>query len=144
MSAALTRSRSPSGTSPTGYNQGPFDTYLVIYNASGQVIDYDDDSFQDADSSIIDLTLAHHGHLLCDGDLFSRIGGSGRAVDRRLRAVHVHLRHRWRPAGRRFALCRLGRRYDRRRLGRRRDRAQPQDTIVYGSGTVDLLPTLPT
>ena len=57
MSVALTRSVAPAGTAPTDYNQGPFDTYLVIYNSSGQVIEYNDDSFQDSDSTIIDLTL---------------------------------------------------------------------------------------
>ena len=61
MSVLLTRSVAPPGTAPTDYNQGPFDTYLAIYNSSGQVIDYNDDSFQDADSSIIDLTLPTTG-----------------------------------------------------------------------------------
>ena len=61
MSVLLTRSVAPAGTAPTDYNQGPFDTYLAIYNSSGQVIDYNDDSFQDADSSIIDLTLPTTG-----------------------------------------------------------------------------------
>ena len=53
--------RGASGTPPTDYNQGPFDTYLVIFNSSGQVIEYNDNSFQDADSSIIDLTLPYTG-----------------------------------------------------------------------------------
>ncbi len=61
MSVILTRSVATAGTSPTDNNQGPFDTYLVIYNSSGQVIAYNDDSFQDADSSIIDLTLPATG-----------------------------------------------------------------------------------
>ena len=61
MSAALTRSVAPAGTPPTGDNQGPFNTYLVIYDSSGQVIEYNDDSFQDSDSSIIDLTLPTTG-----------------------------------------------------------------------------------
>ena len=61
MSAVLTRSVEPSGTSPTDYNQGPFDTYLAIYNSSGQMIASNDDSFQDTDSSIIDLTLPTTG-----------------------------------------------------------------------------------
>ena len=51
----------PAGTAPNDYNQGPFDTYLAIYNSSGQVIAYNDDSFQDSDSSIIDLTLPTTG-----------------------------------------------------------------------------------
>ena len=49
MSVALTRAI------------GPFDTYLVIYNAQGQVIASNDDSFQDPDSTIIDFTLPYTG-----------------------------------------------------------------------------------
>ena len=61
MSVALTRSVAAEGTPATEYNHGPFNTYLVIYNSSGQVIEYNDDSFQDTDSSIIDLTLPYTG-----------------------------------------------------------------------------------
>ncbi len=61
MSADLTRSVAPAGTPPTGDNQGPFNTYLVIFNSSGQVIEFNDDSFQGPDSSIIDLTLPTTG-----------------------------------------------------------------------------------
>ncbi len=57
MSVLLTRTLAPEGTAPNDYNQGPFDTYLAIYDSSGQVIAYNDDSFQDSDSTIIDLTL---------------------------------------------------------------------------------------
>ncbi len=41
--------------------QGPFDTYLAIYNSSGQVIASNDDSFQDTDSTIIDFTMPYTG-----------------------------------------------------------------------------------
>ena len=41
--------------------QGAFDTTLTVYNSSGQVIAYNDDSFQDTDSTIIDLTLPTTG-----------------------------------------------------------------------------------
>ena len=61
---------------PTDYNQGPFDTYLAIYDSSGQVIAYNDDSFQDTDSTIIDLTLPTTGTYYVDGDLFSQVGGT--------------------------------------------------------------------
>ena len=40
---------------------GPFDTYLAIFNSQGQVIAYNDDSFQDPDSTIIDFTLPYTG-----------------------------------------------------------------------------------
>src|SRR5262249_20058438 len=61
MSALLTRSEAPAGTAATDYNQGPFDTYLAIYDSSGQMIASNDDSFQDSDSSIIDLILPTTG-----------------------------------------------------------------------------------
>ena len=41
--------------------QGAFDTTLTVYDSSGNVIAFNDDSFQDADSTIIDLTLPATG-----------------------------------------------------------------------------------
>ncbi len=41
--------------------QGAFDTTLTVYDASGNEIAYNDDSFQDTDSSILDLTLPESG-----------------------------------------------------------------------------------
>ncbi len=41
--------------------QGAFDTALAIYDSSGNVVAYDDDSFQDTDSTILDLTLPETG-----------------------------------------------------------------------------------
>ena len=61
MSVLLTRSLAPAGTAPNDFNQGPFDTYLAIFNSSGQVIASSDDSFQNPDSTIIDLTLPYTG-----------------------------------------------------------------------------------
>ncbi len=40
-----------------GRPQGSFDTTMTVYDSSGQVVAFDDDSFQDQDSTIIDLTL---------------------------------------------------------------------------------------
>ena len=84
MSVALTRTQAPAGTAPNDSNQGPFDTYLVIYNSSGQIVAVNDDSFQDSDSTIIDLTLPRR-HLLRDGDLVAQVSRTERAADRRLR-----------------------------------------------------------
>ena len=41
--------------------QGAFDTALAIYDSAGNVVAYDDDSFQDTDSTILDLTLTETG-----------------------------------------------------------------------------------
>ena len=98
MSAALTRSVAPAGTPPTGDNQGPFNTYLVIYNSSGQVIEYNDDSFQDPDSSIIDLTLPTTGTYYAMVTSSPNSAALRPAVDRRLRAIYVHFR-RWDDCG---------------------------------------------
>ena len=124
MSAALTRSVAPAGTAPNEYNQGPFDTYLAIFNSSGQVIDSNDDSFQDSDSSIIDLTLPYTGTYYAMVTSSPKSVSLERAADRRLRALHVHLRHRRRPARRRYDVWRLRQRHDHRRHGRRHDRRQ--------------------
>ncbi len=43
MSSALTRSMACRQRGLHGDNQGPFNTYLVIYDSSGQVIEYNDD-----------------------------------------------------------------------------------------------------
>ena len=143
MSANLTRSVAPAGTPPTGENQGPFNTYLVIYDSSGQVIEYNDDSFQGPDSFDHRPDPSHHGHLLRDGDLVSQFGGSWSAVDRRLRAIHVHFRRRddcgvslHNPRPWRHDVRRLGRRHDHRRLGRRHDRgpATDHDRLRVGRG----------
>ena len=150
MSAALTRSVAPAGTTPTGDNQGPFNTYLVIYDSSGQVIEYNDDSFQGADSSIIDLTLPTTGTyyamvtsspnsvalkqpLTGDYELFMYTFAAGADC-----GVSLHNPRPWRHDVRR-----LGRRHDHRRLGRRHDRGPAPDTIVYGSGAVNMLAQTP-
>ena len=41
--------------------QGAFDTSMAVYDSSGNVVAYNDDSFQDTDSKIIDLTLPATG-----------------------------------------------------------------------------------
>ena len=41
--------------------QGAFDTFVAVYDSSGNLIESNDNSFQDTDSSIIDLTLPETG-----------------------------------------------------------------------------------
>ena len=145
MSVVLTRSLAPAGTAPTDDNQGPFDTYLVIYNSSGQVIDYNDDSFQDADSSIIDLTLPTTGTYYAMVTSSPKSVSLSEPLDRRLRALHVHVRHRraTHPAG---DTMYAGSGDDTIIAGAADDTIeahQPQDTIIYGSGTVTLASKAP-
>ncbi len=140
MSAALTRSVADPGTPPSDYNQGPFDTSLTIYDSSGQVIASNDDSFQDSDSSIIDLTLP------TTGTYYAMVTSSPKSVslsepltgDYEL-FMYTFATGADPPAG---DTMYAGSGDDTIIAGSADDTiaAQPQDLIVYGSGTVTTLP----
>ena len=53
--------------------QGWFDTTMTVYDASGKVIAYNDDSFQDYDSTIIDLTLPSTGTYYVEVTPFTKL-----------------------------------------------------------------------
>ena len=139
MSVLLTRLVADPGTAPNDYNQGPFDTALTIYDSSGQVIAYNDDSFQDADSSIIDLTLP------TTGTYYAMVTSSPKSVslgepltgDYEL-FMYTFAAAADPPAG---DTMYAGSGDDTIIAGSADDTiaAQPQDTIVYGSGTVTML-----
>jgi Ca2+-binding RTX toxin-like protein len=143
MSVALTRSEAPAGTPPTDYNQGPFDTYLVIYNSNGQVIEFNDNSFQDADSSIIDLTLPY------TGTYYAMVTSSPNSVALKepLTGNYELFMYTFATGGDPPAGDSLyaGSGDDTLYAGSADDSIAPlpQDTIVYGSGTVDLLKHAP-
>jgi Ca2+-binding RTX toxin-like protein len=143
MSAVLTRSLAPAGTPATDYNQGPFDTYLTIYNSSGQPIESNDNSFQDSDSSIIDLTLPY------TGTYYAMVTSSPNSV-----SYHEPLSGDYElfmytfatngdpPAGDTL----YGGSGTDTIIGGTADdtiAALPKDTIVYGSGTATLLSSAP-
>ncbi len=150
MSAALTRSVAAPGTPPSDYNQGPFDTSLTIYDSSGQVIAYNDDSFQDSDSSIIDLTLP------TTGTYYAMVTSSPKSVllDEPLTGDYELFMYTF-AAGTTAAYppstpglgdtMYAGSGDDTIIAGSADDTiaAQPQDTIVYGSGAVTTLPANP-
>ena len=81
--------------------QGAFDTTLTVYDSSGNVIAYNDDSFQDYGLD------DHRPDLAATGTYYVMVTSSPsrsqleRAAHRCLRAVHVHFRHGHgdRPAG---------------------------------------------
>ncbi len=143
MSALLTRNVADPGTPPTDYNQGPFDTYLAIYNSSGQMIASNDDSFQDSDSSIIDLTLP------ATGTYYAMVTSSPKSVslNEPLSGDYELFMYTFAtaadpPAG---DTMYAGSGDDMIVAGSADDtiEAQPQDTIVYGSGTVTTLLAAP-
>ncbi len=149
MSVALTRSVAPEGTAATDYNQGPFNTYLVIYNSSGQVIEYNDDSFQDTDSSIIDLTLPY------TGTYYAMVTSSPNSVSLKQPLTGDYELFMYTFAAGTSAAnspttpglgdtIYAGPGDDTIVAGSADDtiEAQPQDTLVYGSGAVNLLPAI--
>jgi Ca2+-binding RTX toxin-like protein len=143
MSAALTRSVAASGTAATDYNQGAFDTYLAIYDSSGQMIASNDDSFQDSDSSIIDLTLP------TTGTYYAMVTSSPKSA-----SLHEPLSGDYELFMYTFAAAAdppagdtiyAGSGNDMLIAGSADDTAEakPQDAIVYGSGTVTTLLAAP-
>ncbi len=149
MSALLTRSVAPAGTSPTDYNQGPFDTYLVIYNSSGQMIASNDDSFQDTDSTIIDLTLPTTGTYY----VMVTSSPNSTALHQPLTGDYELFMYTF-AAGTTAAIPTTPGLGDTIYAGSGDDtiiagtgddmiEAQPQDTIVYGSGTAIIMPASP-
>ena len=150
MSALLTRSVAPAGTSPTEYNQNPFNTYLAIFNSSGDLIASNDDSFQDFDSTIIDLTLSTagtyyamvtsspnstslHQPLTGDYELFIYTFAAGTTAP-------------YSPTTPGLGDTMFASSGDDTIIGGSADdtiEAQPRDTIVYGSGAVNVLPATP-
>ncbi len=142
-SVLITRNVAPPGTAPNDYNQGAFDTYLTIYNSSGQVIEYNDDSFQDSDSSILDLTLPY------TGTYYAMVTSSPRSVslnepltgDYEL-FMYTFATNGDPPAGDTL----YGGPGDDTIVGGTADdtiAAKQQDTIVFGSGTTTLLGAAP-
>ena len=63
--------------------QGWFDTTMTVYDSSGNVIAYNDDSFQDQDSTILDLTLPETGTYYVEVTPWSP-AGRAEPGDRRL------------------------------------------------------------
>ena len=139
MSAVLTRSLAPAGTAANDFNQGAFDTALAIYNSSGQAIAYNDDSFQDSDSSIIDLALPY------TGTYYAMVTSSPKSVslNEPLTGDYELFMYTFATGGDPPAgdTMYAGSGDDTILAGTADDaiEAQPQDTIVFGSGTVNML-----
>ena len=130
---------------------GAFDTTLTVYNSNGNVIAYNDDSFQDTDSTIIDLTLPTTGTYYIEvtaSPIDKRPGNDAHGPETTSSSC---TRSPPGPPRRTPTTPGLG---DTIYAGSGDDtifagsaddaiEAQPQDTIVYGSGTVTILPANP-
>ena len=119
----------------------------MIYNASGQVIASNDDSFQDTDSSIIDLTLPTTGTYY----VMVTSSPDSTALGQPLTGSYELFMYTFAagttatnpPTG---DTMYAGSGDDTIVAGSADDtiEAQPQDTVVYGSGAVNLLTAVPT
>ena len=127
--------------------QGWFDTTVTVYDSSGKVIAYNDDSFQDYDSTIIDLTLPTTGtyyvvvtpstKLLAPGEPLSDDTGAYELF------MYTFATNGDPPAG---DTMYAGSGQDTIIAGSADDTItapNPSDTIIYGSGTVTQLSNAP-
>jgi Ca2+-binding RTX toxin-like protein len=123
--------------------QGAFDTTLTVYNSSGQQIAFDDDSFQDTDSTIIDLTLPATGIYYVEVTPYSAPGQPSHQTGAYELFMYTFATNGDPPAG---DTMYAGSGDDTLVAGAGDDTiaAQlPKDTIVNGSGTATVLSSAP-
>ncbi len=122
--------------------QGAFDTTLTVYDSSGKVIAYNDDSFQDTDSTIIDLTLPTTGIYYVEVTSSSKPGEPTDQTGNYELFMYTFALGSDPSAGDSLY---AGSGDDTVIAGSADDTiaAEPQDTIVYGSGTATMLESAP-
>jgi hypothetical protein len=123
--------------------QGAFDTTLTVYDSAGNVIAYNDDSFQDTDSTIIDLTLPTTGTYYVEVTPYSAPGEPSRQTGAYELFMDTFATDEDPPAG---DTMYAGSGTDTLIGGAADDTIAahlPKDTIVYGSGTVTVLSSAP-
>ncbi len=123
--------------------QGAFDTTMTVYDSNGNVVAFDDDSFQDTDSTIIDLTLPATGTYYVEVTPFSFPGQPSHQTGAYELFMYTFATDGDPPAGdTMFA----GSGTDTIIGGAADDTiaAQlPRDTVIYGSGTATVLSSAP-
>jgi Ca2+-binding RTX toxin-like protein len=123
--------------------QGAFDTTMTVYDSNGNVIAFDDDSFQDTDSTIIDLTLPATGTYYVEVTPYSAPGQPSHQTGAYELFMYTFATDGDPPAGdTMFA----GSGIDTIIGGAADDEiaAQlPKDTIIYGSGTATVMSFAP-
>ena len=121
---------------------GAFDSTLTIYNSSGQVIAYNDDSFQDTDSTIVDLTIPTTGTYYVEVTASANEGVPITQTGDYELFMYTFSTTGDPPAG---DTVYGGPGNDTIMGGTSDDTvaALPQDSIIYGSGTITLLSAAP-
>ncbi len=122
--------------------QGAFDTTLTVYDSHGNVIAYNDDSFQDTDSTIIDLTLPTTGTYYVEVTASSKTGEPTDQTGAYELFMYTFALESDPSAGDSLY---AGSGDDTIIAGSADDTiaAQPQDVLSYGSGAVTSLQTTP-
>jgi Ca2+-binding RTX toxin-like protein len=122
---------------------GSFDSTMTVYDSSGNVIAFNDDSFQDQDSTIIDLTLPSTGTYYVEVTAYSSPGQTTQQTGAYDLFVYTFATGGDPPAG---DTMYAGSGDDTLIAGAGDDTiaAQPpKDTILYGSGNATLLAKAP-
>ena len=115
--------------------EGSFDATLVVYDSNGHIVASDDDSFQDQDSTIIDLTLPETGTYYVAVTPYAAAGESSQQSGAYELFLYTFATDGDPPAG---DTLYAGSGHDTIIAGAGDDTivAQPpKDTIIYGSGT---------
>ena len=123
--------------------QGAFDTTMTVYDSSGNVVAFNDDSFQDTDSTIIDLTLPATGTYYVEVTPFSFPGQPSHQTGAYELFMYTFATNGDPPAGDTM----FGGSGTDTLIGGSADdtiAAQlPKDTIIHGSGTATVLSAAP-
>jgi Ca2+-binding RTX toxin-like protein len=118
--------------------QGSFDSTMTVYDSSGNVVAFNDDSFQDQDSTIIDLTLPKTDTYYVEVTPFSNPGETTNQTGAYELFLYTFATTGDPPAG---DTMYAGSGNDTVIAGSGDDTiaAQaPKDTIIFGSGTADV------
>jgi Ca2+-binding RTX toxin-like protein len=122
---------------------GSFDSTMTVYDSNGNVIAFNDDSFQNQDSTIIDLTIPSTGTYYIEVTAYSNPGENTQQTGAYELFLYTFAASADPPAGDSMY---AGSGNDTILGGAGDDTIvaqQPKDTVVYGSGSATLLAKAP-